>query len=219
MAASDRSICENNTTTMGESLQPIENNTTLQTVLGLLINEFRLLHESVDTVHSDYADLKSIIFKQKDELKQELAIHIDSNTQQLRSMTQENQALRKECDMLKTRLDKLEQAQLSNNVMITGIQEGPFEPYTMTKLRVYEMIAASIQSGNSSEDLETAKKVEITSCGRVGKYRHNYPQPITLTFARQDDKENFLSNKCNLPAGVFANEDPKASKIIATIQR
>ena len=159
---------------MAESLKSGENNTTLQTALGPLINEFRLLCESVDTVHNDYADLKNTISRQKDQLKQELATHIESNTQQLHSMTQENNTLRKECDMLKTRLDKLEHAQLSNNVMVTGIQEGPFEQYSTTKLRIQEVIAATIQSGNSSDDLETAKKVEITNCSRVGKIQAQF---------------------------------------------
>ena len=41
------------------------NNTTLNDVLAPLISEFRQLHESVDTVHHDYADLKKTISKQK----------------------------------------------------------------------------------------------------------------------------------------------------------
>ena len=169
---------------MDESLKLVENNTTLQTALGPLISEFRLLCESVDTVHNDYADLKNTISRQKDELKQELATHIDINTQQLCSMTQENNTVRKECDMLKTRLDKPEHVQLSNNVMVMGIQEDPFEQYSTTKLHIQEMIAATIQSGNSSDDLDTAKKVEITNCSRVGKYRHNFPQADNCHFCQ-----------------------------------
>ena len=40
---------------------------------------------------------------------------------------------------------KIEQNQLNNNVIITGFQEGPFEPYTTTKLRVQEMIAITLE--------------------------------------------------------------------------
>ena len=55
MANSDNSSCKNNNSTMDESLKLVENNTTLQTALVPLISEFRLLRESVDTVHNDYA--------------------------------------------------------------------------------------------------------------------------------------------------------------------
>ena len=104
-------------------------------------------------------------------------------------------------------MEALEQNQLTNNVILTGVQEGPFEPYSTTKLRVYEMIAATIASGNSEDDQNMAQKVNITSCNRVGKFRHNYSRPISITFAKRDDNELFLSNKKHLPEKIFANEE------------
>ena len=96
-------------------------------------------------------------------------------------------------------MEALEQNQLTNNVILTGVQEGPFQPYSTTKLRVHEMIAATIASGNSEDDLNEAQKVYITNCNRVGKFRHNYSRPISITFTKRDDKELFLSNKRHLP--------------------
>ena len=104
-------------------------------------------------------------------------------------------------------MEALEQNQLTNNVILTGVQEGPFELYSTTKLRVYEMIAATIASGNSEDDLNMAQKVDITSCNRVGKFRHNYSRPISITFAKRDNKELFLLNKKHLPEGIFTNEE------------
>ena len=192
----------------------LEENEALKNALGLLINEFKLLQESVDTVPADYADLKQTISKQKD-LQQELVCKIDKNSKQLASVAKENRNLMKENTELKTRLDKLEQDQLINNVMITGIQEGPYEQYSTTKLRVQEMIAErvqemiveTIQSGNAMQDLETVKAINIVSCKRVSKYRHNFLRSISVTFAKRDDKESFLSNKRQLPMGIFANEE------------
>ena len=88
-----------------------------------------------------------------------------------------------------------------------GIQEEPCEQYSTTKLAIQEMIAVTIQSGNSADDLEMAKKIEITSHTKVGKFRHNYPRPILVTFAKHADKESFLLNKRQLPSGIFANEE------------
>ena len=109
-------------------------------------------------------DLKQTITKQKEELQQELVHKIDNITKQLTFITEENKSLRKENNELKLRLDKIEQGQLRNNVLITGIQEGPYEQYNTTKLRIQEMIALTINSGNAAQDLETAKSMDITDC-------------------------------------------------------
>ena len=175
-----------------------------QKALGPLMNKFRSLRDSVKL---DYADLKHTITKQKDELQKELVHKIDSNTKQLSLISEENKLLHKENTELRSRLDTIEQSQLRNNVLVTGIQEGPYEQYNMTKLRIQEMIAVTINSGNAVQDLETAKRIEITDCKRLGKYRNNYSRPISATFTIRDDKESFLSNKRNLPNGIYANEE------------
>ena len=185
----------------------VEENPTLQAALGPLVKEFQLLRESVNTVHNDYMDLKQTISRQKEEIKNELADKIETNSKQLHKITAENQFLKKENETLKSRMEALEQNQLTNNIILTGVQEGPFEPYSTTKLRVYEMIAATYASGNSENDLYEAQKVDITNCNRVGKFRHNYSRPISITFAKRDDKEIFLANKKRLPDGIYANEE------------
>ena len=177
------------------STTEIESNTTLQKALGPLIMEFRILTASVDTIHADYVVLKQTISKQKEEVEHELANKIESNTIKLDNTAEENRALKWKNDSLKDRLTKIEQSQLSNNVIIMGIQEEPFESYHTTKLRVQEIITITIDSGNASEDLETAKSIEITCCSRVGKFRHNHAHPISVTFLKRDDKEALLSCK------------------------
>ena len=202
------------TTTQETTIQDTNNkdtdsleNATLQAALGPLVKEFQLLRESVDTVHTDYKDLKQTISRQKEEIKQELTDKIEKNRIHLDKISSENLSLRKENNQLKTRLDALEQQQLSNNIILTCIPEGPFEPYATTKQRIYEMLATTISSGNAEEDLNISKKIEITNCKRVGKYRVNYSRPISVTFAKKDDKESLLQNKRLLPDGIFANEE------------
>ena len=43
------------------SINTAENNKVLQQALGPLVTEFKLLRESVNTVHTDYKDLKHVI--------------------------------------------------------------------------------------------------------------------------------------------------------------
>ena len=116
-------------------LNPMDGNDCdkLQKALVPLMNKFRSLRDSVKL---DYADLKHTITKQKDELQKELVHKIDSNTKQLSLISEENKLLRKENTELRSRLDTIEQSQLRNNVLVTGIQEGPYEQYNMTKLRI-----------------------------------------------------------------------------------
>ena len=95
----------------------VEENPTLQAALDPLVKEFQLLRESVNTVHNDYTDLKKTISKQKEEIKNELVDKIESNSKQLHKITVENQYLKKENETLKSRMEALEQNQLTNNVM------------------------------------------------------------------------------------------------------
>ena len=69
------------------------------------------------------------------------------------------------------------------------------------------MIAVTIDSGDTEADLAKAKGIEITSCNRVGRFKHNVARPISVTFSTRDDKESFLSCKRKLPTGIFANEE------------
>ena len=179
-------------------------NASLQKTLGPLITEFCCLRESVD---ADYADLKQTIAKQTSKTTQDLSRKIKSNAKQLISIAVENKSLHKENKELWDRLTKLESVQLSNNIIITGIQEGLFEPYHTTKLRVQGMITTTIDSSNITADLETAKKVEIIGCSCIRKYRHDRARPVSVTFKLHNDKELFLSCKRKLPAGIYANEE------------
>ena len=112
----------------------------------------------MDTVHADYFDLKIAISKQASMATADLVSKIESNTSELTNIAIENQNLCKENKELRDRLSKVKATQLSNNIIITSIQEGPFEPYHTIKHRVYEMIAITIDSGDKQADLETAKR-------------------------------------------------------------
>ena len=72
--------------------------------------------------------------------------------------------------------------QLSNNVIITGIEEQTWEPVEVTKQRVYDTITATIDSSDGNVALDEAYKVDVAYCSRVGKYRPIVNRPITVTF-------------------------------------
>ena len=73
-------------------------------------------------------------------------------------------------------------AQLSNNIIITGIEEQTWEPMEAMKLRVHDTIVATIETSDGNLALEEAIKVDIAHCARLGKYRPNANRPISVTF-------------------------------------
>ena len=201
-----------------------QNDNHIPSVLQEIIKEVCEMKESVhkdySDLHTDYDKLKSMITSQQEviskleetittnqsDMASTLMEKIDHNSSKLAEVAKENKQLHKENIALKDRIVKIELNQLGNNVIIMGMQEQCWENYETTKERVYDTIAAAM-GGDVSTALETARKVQITCCNRVGRYQVNKPRPISVTFERREDKINLLQSKCNLPAGVFMNEE------------
>ena len=55
--------------------------------------------------------------------------------------------------------------------------------------------------------MNRAEQVAIAKCKRVGRYRMNYNRPISITFQRKEDKDLLMSNKQNLPMGIYTNDE------------
>ena len=137
----------------------MENNKTNQQIEDPNIGNLKSLHgpliEKVDqlrdVVDSQYTKPESAIATQKQEVSEELnkigesisnqrseikdslTARIDKNSKKVQRVLDENVALRKENASLKERLDQIESAQLSNNVLITGILEQQWENYNLMK--------------------------------------------------------------------------------------
>ena len=97
-----------------------------------------------------------------------------------------------ENESLKERLDRIESAQLTNNIIIMGVPKQPWENYTTTKQRVYDTIASTRRSSSTGNALDEDKKMDISYCMRIGRYRPDNPRPISVTFQRKEDKEQLL---------------------------
>ena len=72
--------------------------------------------------------------------------------------------------------------QLENNVIISRQPEQPWESYESTKDCVIDTLAATFGPSTDPMVLQEARKVEIQCCSRVGHYKLNKPQPISVTF-------------------------------------
>ena len=82
-----------------------------------------------------------------------------------------------------------------------------WEPYEITKTRVYETLASVLSKGDLMASMDEARKIELIGCSRIGRYQMNRAQPISVIFAKYDDKENVMKKKRNLPGGVYSNDE------------
>ena len=162
-------------------------------------NKYSKLEDAITIQKSEVSNeihkLEQMITLQREELKNSLLHQIKENNMKVQQMLNENVELRQENRNLKERLDKLESLQLTNNVIITGISEQQWESYALTKQRVYDTIMASKGTSNDQEHVNEARKIEITYCTRIGKYRPNNSRPISVTFWKREDKEQLLMNR------------------------
>ena len=82
-----------------------------------------------------------------------------------------------------------------------------WERYEITHCRVIDIIAEAIKPIEGNNANARAETVLISNCKRIGTYRMNYNRPISITFQRKEDKDLLMSNKQNLPAGIYANNE------------
>ena len=124
------------------------NTSELERVIGPLVQEVKLLRESMD---EKYTKLETVIEKQKEDMskdiekiekslgshKAEISSKIDSNnnmtTARINTIINENKKLRQVNVKLMERIQRIEAQQLCNNVIITGVSENPWEGYEVTK--------------------------------------------------------------------------------------
>ena len=184
----------------GEVSSEVSNTMNIQHILGPLMKEFKLLREIVDknyvkldevqrgmSLHqSEFSqelhNLESAIPIQRAEIIEEIGEKLENTNWKMETILLENEYLKKENQNLQERLDRLEIAQHSNNVIITGIEEQTWEVAEVTKQRVYDTITATIDSPDGNVTFEEAYKVDVAYCSRVGKYRPNINRPIIVTF-------------------------------------
>ena len=148
---------------------------TIKDAIAPIISEIQLLRESVHSdykkLHTVYLELKESIFTKSNEVAENLNLKIDSNTEKISQMIDENRLLRKENTSLKERITKIELNQVRNNIIISGIPERKWEPYETTVARIHDTIAAAFSSGDIDQALEEARSIEIVCCNRIGRYQ------------------------------------------------
>ena len=100
---------------------------------------------------------------------------------------------------IKQRLTNIECRSLQQNLIFRGVPEDQWEKETTTRHKVYVELINLVSAEETPEaKLKMAKKLEIRSCRRLGRYVQGKARPISAEFVRKDDVDYILSNKTNL---------------------
>ena len=140
---------------------------------------------------------------------------ITEHTDEISTLKQENNVLRYKCNqleqeqqLLKDRLDRIENAQLENNLILHGVEESTAWEYPETRYaKIIEHLAPTMNAETAIEQRDMARTLSIKKTVRLGRFNLDRCRPISITFAKLEDVEYLLANKRYLPKGIYLNKE------------
>ena len=130
--------------------------------------------------------------------------NLEHNTDQLTSkvvkIEQENQEL-------KQKLVKIEDKLLENNLIISGVEESKSEEEGPCREKLDIVIAKALPWETDEEKLEKARKLDIVSTARLGKYNPIKGCPISVAFVKKADADHVYNSKKLLGKGVYVDRE------------
>ncbi|VVC95721.1 unnamed protein product [Leptidea sinapis] len=155
-------------------------------------------------------DLQILLSKMEEQFeKQTIRITENVTTQvsatideKLKPILEENQKLKKEVNLLKTKIQNLDRDSRKNNIILHGVTETEKSPVELLDLVLKVFNEASEKGGIDNWD-----KWEISSVRRLGKPTEKKIRPIHITVTLQWRKIEMFKNKKNLPQNSYISED------------
>ena len=135
------------------------------------------------------------------------------------------QKLEKEQKNIKERLDKMENMQLDNNLILHGIPEPTAWEYPETRYaKVIENLASTMNGQTEAEQRDMARNLSIQKTKPMGKFTMEKSRPISITFRKYEDVEYLLTYKRYLPRGIYLDKEyceeiEKRRKLLRPIMR
>ena len=108
---------------------------------------------------------------------------------------------------IKTRLSKIEDRLLENNLIIHGITEDAWELSANRKERIFHTIAHTVDEEDKWERLEIARNIPIISTTRLGRYRVGKNRPISIVFEKKRHADTLYESQEWLPRGVHVDRE------------
>ena len=134
---------------------------------------------------------------------------------EISNLKRENHLLKTKCQKLeqeqkhiKERLDKMENTQLDNNLIIHGVPEPTAWEYPETGYtKVVNYLSYTMNGENESKKMNQARNLSIQKTKRIGRFSVDRSRPISITFSRYEDVEYLLLYKKYLPEGIYLDKE------------
>ena len=107
---------------------------------------------------------------------------------------------------LTDRINTLENRLLETSIVISGIQESPWETEAVRQEKLFIAFAETIIGRTLDDRLDTTRSMYIKGTRRIGNYRTMQTRPIIVEFMYKADAEYILNNKKYLGEGVYADQ-------------
>ena len=130
--------------------------------------------------------------------------NLEHNTEQLNNKVEK---IEQENQELKQKLIKIENKLLENNLIISGVEEPKFEEDGPCRDKLDIIIAKTLPGETSEEKLANAKKLDIVSTARLGKYNPIKSHPISVAFVKKADADHVYNSKELLGKGVYVGRE------------
>ena len=112
-----------------------------------------------------------------------------------------------EQNKLKSKIDNIENRTLSNCIQLKGVNDELGEDVGTLTDKVYYELSKTIDAKSDRDRRKLANQMVLVKCKRVGKYRRDWPRPISIEFQYNQDVEYILSNRRYLRKGIFADKE------------
>jgi len=176
---------------------------TLSTIT--IVKELLAVHESaLKTLFTSFIDSNNKRFDSLIGEVQALKNSLEFTQKDVQGLKQHNldvqiNDIQKEVDMVKDKLDDLENRSRRNNLCFDGIEESLNESWRETEAKVKELLANQLNLEND---------MVIERAHRVGAKKEGKNRPIVCKFLNYKDRDNIFNEKKLLKGtGVFIRDD------------
>ena len=139
---------------------------------------------------------------------------VQTTSSEIRVLKEENTRLKKELQYLsaeqvklENRMERIENRNLENCVIIRGLKEDFKETDEMGRDRIYRELAKLLTEEDEEERYQMARRLVIRRCKRLGRYNRDRPRPFSVEFVHHEDVAFIMENKSYLSEGVFVNRE------------
>ena len=112
-----------------------------------------------------------------------------------------------EMDLIKLKLNQLENKSLECNLVFRGVEESLNETEDVLKDKIHQIISETFNYHDEQSCLSAARCCIIRRCKRLGRPNPHRPHPISVEFESRKDVDAILEYKYYLTKGVFVDKE------------